>query len=62
MAKIFRRRIIAGTRTYEEVPSRWKSEVKELLKEDVARGTIMDDGSIFTAEKYEELVGEPYTE
>ena len=53
MAKIWRNRIIAETRTYAEVPLTWKAQVKALLKEAVHDGTI-------TAEKYEEYVGEPY--
>lgn len=62
MAKIWRNRIIAGTRTYEEVTLTWKAAVKALLKQDVVNGTMMGDGSIFDAEKYEEIVGEPYEE
>ncbi len=53
MAKIWRNRIIAGTRTYQEVPLLWKAQVKNLLRQDVANGVI-------TAERYEEIVGEPY--
>lgn len=55
MAKIWRNRIIAGTRTYDEVPSTWKGQVKILLKADVVDGLI-------TAEEYAEIVGEPYAE
>ena len=53
MAKIWRNRIIAGTRTYEEVPLTWKAQVKVLLRQDVVNGVI-------TKERYEEIVGEPY--
>ena len=53
MAKIWRNRIIAGTRTFDEVPSTWKNAVKELLKEDVEDGVL-------TEEEYEEIVGEAY--
>lgn len=53
MAKIWRNRIIAGTRTYEEVPLTWKAQVKALLKQDVVNGVI-------TKERYEEIVSEPY--
>lgn len=55
MAKIWRNRIIAGTRTYEEVPITWKAQVKVLLKADVVNGLI-------TAEEYAEIVGEAYAE
>ena len=62
MAKIWRKRIIACTRTYDEVPLTWKAAVKALLIQDVIDGTMMGDGSIFDAEKYEEIVGEPFPE
>jgi len=55
MAKIWRNRIIAGTRTFDEVPFTWKAQVKALLKTDTANGLI-------SVEKYEELVGEPYSD
>jgi len=55
MAKIYRNRILAGTRTFDEVPQTWKAQVKNLLKEDVANGVI-------TAKEYEDIVGEPYEE
>jgi len=55
MAKIWRNRILAGTRTFDEVPSTWKAQVKILLKADVVSGLI-------TAEEYEDIVGEPYSE
>ncbi len=55
MAKIWRNRIIAGTRTYAEVPLTWKNQVKALLRMDVHNGVI-------TREQYEEYVGEPYSE
>ena len=53
MAKIWRNRILAGTRTYSEVPKTWKAGVKALLRQDVV-------DEIITAEEYEEIVGEPY--
>ena len=55
MAKIWRNRIIAGDKTYAECPQRYKAQVLALLKADVANGVI-------TAEQFEELTGEPYTE
>lgn len=33
MVKIWAERIIAGTRTFDEVPARYKNAVKELLVE-----------------------------
>lgn len=54
MAKIYWRRIKAGTRFYEDIPTeKLKAEVKELAKQDVANGVI-------TAEQYKELIGEEY--
>lgn len=53
MAKIWRNRIIAGDKTYLDVPLAWKSAVKDLLREDVASNVI-------TAEQYEEIIGEVY--
>ena len=53
MAKIWRNRIIARTRTFDEVPIAWKQQVKMLLRADVKSGVI-------TVQEYEELVGEPY--
>ena len=53
MAKIYYRSIYAGTKTIEDVPSRWVNDVKALFRADVASGKI-------TEERYEELVGEPY--
>ena len=53
MAKIWRNRIVAGTQKYEDCPDRYKSDVLELLKLDVANGTI-------TAKKFKELTGIAY--
>ena len=53
MAKIWRNRIIARTRTFDEVPMTWKNQVRMLLRLDVKNNVI-------TAEEYEELTGEPY--
>lgn len=55
MAKIWHNRILAGTRTYDEVPATWKAQVKVLFKADVVNGVI-------SAEEYEVIVGEAYTE
>lgn len=54
MAKIYWRRIKAGTRFYEDVPTdKLKAEIKELAKADVAKGEI-------TVEEYEQFIGEAY--
>ena len=56
MAKIYWRRIKAGTRFFADVPTdALKTEIKELAKQDVANGEI-------TAETYAELIGEAYAE
>lgn len=34
MAKIYYKRIIAGQMTIEEVPSKWREEVRRMLEED----------------------------
>lgn len=54
MAKIYWRRIKAGTRFYKDVPTEeLKAEIKQLALQDVADGVITD-------EEYEELIGEVY--
>ena len=54
MAKIYWRRIKAGTRFYKDVPTdTLKAEIKELAAKDVADGEI-------TVEQYKELIGEDY--
>jgi hypothetical protein len=54
MAKIYWRRIKAGTRFYNDVPTEeLKAEIKELAKQDVKNGVI-------TAECYADLIGEDY--
>ena len=55
MAKIYYDRIIAGTRTFTQVPRTWKAGVKTLFRQAVENGEI-------TAEEYEEYIGEPYEE
>lgn len=55
MAKIYWRRIKAGTRFYVDVPTEaLKAEIKALAQQDVADGII-------TAETYGELIGEEYS-
>ena len=53
MPKIWRNRIIAGDKEFSHCPQRYKAAVLELLRQDVADGTI-------SAERFEELTGEPY--
>ena len=53
MAKIYASLIVAGRKTFEEVPAQIKEEVKVALKEYVVRGEL-------TPEQYQEFVGEPY--
>ena len=48
-------RLIAGTKTWEEVPASRKNGVKNVLKRRVESGEI-------SPEQYEEIVGEPYEE
>lgn len=55
MAKIWWKRIKAGTQVYSDCPQKYKEDVKILAQQDVADGII-------TAEEYEELIGEPYPE
>jgi len=54
MAKIYWRRIKAGTRFFADVPKEeLKEEIRELAKQDVIDGVI-------TAEQYKEFIGEDY--
>ena len=53
MARIWANRLEAGTRTWSEVPLTWQESTKSCLKTDVIKGKI-------TAERYEEITGEPY--
>lgn len=53
MAKIWRNRLEAGTQKWEDCPDKYRADVLKLLKEDVRKGKI-------TAERFEEITGEPY--
>lgn len=55
IAKIWRNRIEAGDKTFEECPARYKAQVLALMRQDVEDGII-------TAEQFEELTGQPYEE
>ena len=53
MAKIWRNRIWDETQTFESCPDRWKNEVLNLMREDVANG-------VHTEQKFTELTGMLY--
>lgn len=50
MPKIWRNRILAGDKSYDECPPIYKSAVKEFLQKDVYDGLI-------TAEDFEQFTG-----
>lgn len=52
MDRIWANRLEAGTKTWEQVPDSRKDAVKQILYDDVP--------SKISAERYEEIVGEPY--
>lgn len=54
MARIWANRLEAGTFTWADVPQSRKAAVKKVLRGDVESGKI-------TAERYEEIVGEEYS-
>lgn len=53
MDKIWANRLIAGTKTWAEMPARRRAGVKRELGKRVAEGEI-------TAERYKEITGEDY--
>lgn len=53
MDKIWANRLVAGTKTWEEMPSSRRAGVKRELGKRVAGGEI-------TAERYKEITGENY--
>ncbi len=53
MDKIWANRLVAGTKTWDEVPTSRKNGVKTEL-----RGRV--EKEIITAERYEEITGEVY--
>lgn len=55
MAKIWRNRLIAGSQVWADCPERYRAAVKALLRADVESGKI-------SAERYEEITGEPFEE
>lgn len=55
MNEIWANRLIAGTKTWAEVPASRKNGVKSVLRGRVVSGEI-------SPEQYENIVGEPYEE
>ena len=55
IAKIWRNRIEAGTKKFEDCPAKYQKDVLKLMRQDVVDGVI-------TAEQFEELTGIPYEE
>lgn len=53
MANVWRNRIWAGTKTFDECPARYKADVEALMRQDVADGK-------HTPEEFEEKTGKPY--
>ena len=53
MNEIWANRLIAGTKTWEEMPASRRKAVKAVLVERVADGII-------TAEQFEQITGEQY--
>lgn len=53
MAKIYKKKLLEGAITFQDVPVRYKEDVKILLRADVANGII-------SPETYETITGEPY--
>lgn len=53
MAKIWRNRIVGGTKTFEQCPDRYKKDVETLLRQDV-------ENEVITSEQFEELTGLTY--
>lgn len=53
MPKIWRNRIIAGDKNFEECPPVYKAETKELLRQDVA-------DEVITEEEFYEKTGQTY--
>lgn len=54
MDKIWANRLIAGTKTWAEMPASRRIAVKKVLTERVAEGDI-------TADQYKDITGEDYT-
>lgn len=53
MDKIWANRLVAGTKTWEEMPASRRADVKRELAKRVSEGEI-------TAERYKEITGEDY--
>ena len=55
MDKIWANRLVAGTKTWAEMPASRRTAVKKILAERVEAGDI-------TPEQYKEITGEDYNE
>lgn len=55
MPRIYAELIVAGRKTFTQVPEQVKADVKLVLKEYVVDGRL-------TPEQYQDLVGEPYAD
>ncbi len=55
MKEIWANRLVAGTKTWAEVPASRRDAVREVLRSRVAKEAI-------AAERYEEITGEAYEE
>ena len=53
MPRIYAELIVAGRKTFTQVPEQIKEDVKAILQDYVVEGRI-------TPEQYQDLVGEPY--
>lgn len=64
MAKIWKNRIMAGTKRLSECPAKYRAQVIELIREDmdVQRLRQLVAQGLMTPAEYEEITGEPYDE
>jgi hypothetical protein len=53
MPRIYAELIVAGRKTFNQIPEQVKADVKVILQDYVVEGRL-------TPEQYQELVGEPY--
>lgn len=60
MAKIWKNRILAGTQTFTDCPTKYKPEVARLINEDITNGVLTkaELAAVTTAEEYEAITGE----
>ena len=64
MAKIWKNRIMAGTKRLADCPARYRADVIELIREegDIQRLRQLVAQGLMTEAEYEEITGEPYEE